>query len=115
VTEQQGSVLLGAGVVYLCDQFHAGTPFSNKTLALSADGNTAVIGGNANNGCLGAAWIFTRTGAAWHQQGDKLQVTINSASAAAVHEGYAVGLSADGNTVVVGGLGYDVSARVAVL
>ena len=36
-------------------------------------------------------------------------------SAAAVHEGYAVGLSADGNTVVVGGLGYDVSARVAVL
>jgi len=39
-----------------------------------------------------------------------LQVTINSASTAAVHEGYAVGLSADGNTVLVGGQGYDVSA-----
>jgi hypothetical protein len=37
---------------------------------------------------------------------------VNSASAAAVHEGYAVGLSADGNAVLVGGLGYDVSGII---
>src|SRR5262249_7443540 len=40
--------------------------------ALSADGNTALIGGAADDDGVGAAWVFTRTGTTWSQQGDKL-------------------------------------------
>ena len=41
-------------------------------MALSADGNTALIGGADDNGDVGAAWVFTRSGATWTQQGAKL-------------------------------------------
>ena len=42
------------------------------SVALSADGNTALIGGPGDNGGAGAAWVFTRSGSAWAQQGAKL-------------------------------------------
>jgi hypothetical protein len=42
------------------------------SVALSSDGNTALIGGPKDNGGLGAAWVFTRSGATWVQQGEKL-------------------------------------------
>ena len=41
-------------------------------MALSADGNTALIGGLGDNGSVGAAWVFTRSGGTWTQQGAKL-------------------------------------------
>ena len=41
-------------------------------VALSADGNTALIGGPSDNSGAGAAWVFTRSGATWTQQGAKL-------------------------------------------
>ena len=41
-------------------------------MALSADGNTALIGGPGDNGWVGAAWVFTRSGSTWTQQGSKL-------------------------------------------
>ena len=41
-------------------------------VALSADGNTALIGGPSDNSDRGAAWVFTRSGATWTQQGGKL-------------------------------------------
>src|SRR5262249_15485633 len=40
--------------------------------ALSSDGNTALVGGPADDDEAGAAWVFTRSGAAWAQQGAKL-------------------------------------------
>jgi hypothetical protein len=42
------------------------------SVALSADGNTAVVGGPYDNRSIGAAWVFTRSGAVWTQQGSKL-------------------------------------------
>jgi hypothetical protein len=42
------------------------------SVALSGDGNTALIGGPADNGGLGAAWVFTRSGTKWMQRGNKL-------------------------------------------
>ena len=41
-------------------------------MALSADGNTALIGGPTDSSNVGAAWVFTRTGGTWTQQGSKL-------------------------------------------
>jgi hypothetical protein len=71
-----------------------------RTVALSADGNTALIGGQADNGNVGAAWAFTRSGGVWTQQGAKL--TANDETGAARFS-VGVALSADGNTALIGG------------
>ena len=69
-------------------------------MALSADGNTALIGGDGDNGSVGAAWVFTRSGSTWTQQGAKLT---GSGESGAGCFGYSVALSADGNTALIGG------------
>ena len=46
--------------------------FFGNTVALSADGNTALISGSNDNQSVGAVWVFTRSGSAWTQQGPKL-------------------------------------------
>jgi len=58
--------------------------------ALSADGNTALIGICQGKG----AWVFTRAGGTWTEQ-QKLPV-------GAVQFGSSVALSADGNTALIG-------------
>jgi hypothetical protein len=70
------------------------------SVALSADGNTALIGGPGDNGGWGAAWVFTREGKTWVQQGPKL---VGSEVDHAFFFGYSVALSADGNTALIGG------------
>ena len=69
-------------------------------MALSTDGNTAVVGGDTDNGNSGAAWVFTRSGGTWSQQGPKL--TPSDATSAA-RFGSSVALSGDGNTALIGG------------
>ena len=61
---QQGGKLTGTG--------ETGAGGFGVGVALSADGNTALIGGPADSSNVGAAWVFTRTGGAWTQQGGKL-------------------------------------------
>ena len=39
------------------------------TVALSSDGNTALVGAPRDNAFQGAAFVFTRTGSVWSQQG----------------------------------------------
>ena len=72
------------------------------SVALSADGNTALIGGAADGNGPGAAWVFTRSGVTWTQQGSKLVPVIEGGSS---HAGASVALSSDGNTALVGGYG----------
>lgn len=74
--------------------------FFGDSVALSADGNTALIGGYGDSSDDGAAWVFTRTGSTWAQQGPKLvpPATIGQSS----EFGYSVALSTDGNTALVG-------------
>jgi hypothetical protein len=69
-------------------------------VALSGDGNTALIGGSNDNG-VGAAWVFTRAVSTWTLQGSKLTGTASGASANADF-GFSVALSADGNTALIG-------------
>ncbi len=42
------------------------------SVALSAEGNTALVGGPVDDSGVGAAWVFARSGAKWTQQGEKL-------------------------------------------
>ncbi len=74
-----------------------------SAVALSSDGNTAMIGGPADSSNAGAAWIFTRSGSTWTQQGPKL--TPNDGVGPQVAFGGSVALSSDGNTAMIGGPG----------
>jgi hypothetical protein len=100
---QQGSKLVGTGAVswlYPCQ------PVGSGSVALSADGNTAMVGGPEDNNCAGAAWVFTRSGGVWNQQGSKLVGTGAVGEVVGVEgsmQGYSVAMSADGNTAMVGG------------
>jgi hypothetical protein len=69
------------------------------SVSLSADGNTALVGAPADDGQIGAAWVFVRSGATWTQQGPKLTAT---GETGAGQFGVSVGLSGDGNTAVIG-------------
>ncbi len=95
VWTQQGE-LVGSGAV--------GTAQQGESVALSADGNTALVGGFADNQNAGAAWIFTRSGDIWTQQGSKL-VGSGAGAVGSASQGWSVALSGDGNTALLGGLG----------
>jgi len=67
-------------------------------VALSSDGNTALIGGSLDGLGLGAAWIFTRSSGNWTQQA-KL---VGTGATGLSQEGASVALSGDGNTAALG-------------
>jgi FG-GAP repeat len=69
------------------------------SVALSADGNTAIIGGTWDSSQLGAAWVFTRSNGVWKEE----QKLVGSDAAGSARQGTAVALSADGSTALVGG------------
>ena len=95
VWTQQGNKQVGSGSV--------GADGFGYPVALSADGNTAIIGGTGDASPLGAAWVFTRSAGTWSQQGNKLVGTGGSGSGYGSTEGSAVAISADGNTAIIGG------------
>jgi len=92
---QQGQKFFGTGAVGNADQGNA--------VAISGDGNTAIVGGYQDNNHMGAVWIFTRSGGVWTQQGQKLVGT--GAIGTTVYQGISVAISSDGNTVIFGGSG----------
>jgi hypothetical protein len=75
--------------------------FFGTAVALSADGHTALIGGPGDAGDFGAAWIFTRSGSAWTQEGPKITGTPSLTFAF----GAEVALSGDGSTALIDGRG----------
>jgi uncharacterized protein (TIGR03437 family) len=70
-----------------------------SSVALSGDGNTAVVGAPTG---AGAAWAFARTGGTWGQSGDPL---VGAGAAGIPGEGVSVAISSDGSTIAVGGPG----------
>jgi hypothetical protein len=103
VWSQQGGKLVGSGA--------AGAAMQGGSVSLSADGNTAIVGGDVDNGNAGAVWVWTRSGAVWSQQGSKLVGT--GAVGTPVFQGKSVSLSADSNTAIVGGFVDDTSIGAA--
>lgn len=90
---QQGSKLFATDTV--------GNAHQGISVGISGNGDTAIIGGNLDNGATGAAWIWTRSGGVWSRQGSKLA---GSGSTGSANQGFAVALSADASTAIVGGL-----------
>ncbi|MFN5365485.1 MAG: T9SS type A sorting domain-containing protein [Bacteroidota bacterium] len=78
----------------------AGAAKQGTGVAISANGNTAVVGGPADNSNAGAVWVFTRTGTTWTQQGGKL---VGTGASGAAQQGINVAVSGDGNTIASGG------------
>lgn len=77
-----------------------GEGYFGSSVALSADGDTALIGGPADSGSVGAAWIFSRSGDTWTQNGAKLTANDEQYSG---RFGSAVSLSSSGGTALIGG------------
>jgi hypothetical protein len=99
VWTQQGSKLVGNDAIGPAEQ--------GNSVALSADGNIAIVGGpndnpNATAPGVGAAWVYTRSKGVWPQQGSKL-VGTGAVGPYGAQQGWSVALSADGNTAIVGG------------
>ena len=91
---QQGNKIVGTGAVGNAEQ--------GISVSLSADGNTLAISSVNDDGGIGAIWVFTRSKTIWTQQGNKLVGTGASGG-----QGDSVDLSADGNTLAIGGVGDD--------
>ena len=94
---------MGTGSV--CGCAHQG-----QSVALSSDGNTAMVGGYFDGYGSGATWVFTRSAGVWTQQGSKLvgtgavgAVVASGGRYPGAWQGQSVSLSADGNTAVIGG------------
>ena len=102
VWSQQGGKLVGAGAV--------GGAAQGYSVAISADGSTAILGGVADNSFAGAVWVFTRSGGAWLQQGGKL---VGADAVGGAFQGYSVAVSANGDTAIVGGYGDNATAGAA--
>ncbi len=95
--QQQGNKLTGKEVN------ENDAAYQGVSVSISADGNTAIVGGDHEGNDTGAAWIYTRSAGIWTQQGNKL---VGKGSVGTyVYQGAAVSISADGNTAVVGGYG----------
>jgi hypothetical protein len=88
---QQGTKLVGEGA--------AGNAYQGSSIAISADGGTAIIGGFRDNNETGAAWVFTCSNGVWTQQGQKL---VGSQCTQTSQFGFSVAISSDGNTAVFG-------------
>jgi hypothetical protein len=99
---QQGSKLVGTGAV--------GAARQGTSVAISADGTTAIIGGQRDDSGAGAAWVFTRSGGVWSQQESKL---VGTGTVGNAYQHVSVAISADGNTAIVGGFGDDSNAGAA--
>src|SRR6516162_3716969 len=99
---QQGGKLVGTGA--------AGSAGQGGSVALSADGTVAIVGGPHDNSFTGAAWVSSRSSGIWSQQGSKL---VGTGAVGNADQGWSVALSADGNTALVGGIGDDLSTGAA--
>ena len=87
----QQAKLIGTGAI--------GPSGQGSSVALSASGSTAMVGGPFDNYDVGAAWVFKRSGGVWTQQA-KL---VGTGAIGDALQGNSVSLSASGSTAIVGG------------
>jgi hypothetical protein len=99
--------LVGTGAV------GPGVVGQGASVSLSADGNTAIVGGPGDSAATGAAWVYTRVGTVWSQQGGKLVGTGGVPDGFGVLQGSSVSVSGDGNTAIVGGPGDNTATGAA--
>jgi IPT/TIG domain/FG-GAP repeat len=103
---QQGSKLLPGGPAeHLgCQEepIFSGTEESEcgfgASVALSGDGDTAIVGAPRDNNYQGGAWVFTRSGSTWTRQATELT---GAGEVGEGHFGKSVALSEDGTLALV--------------
>jgi FG-GAP repeat len=88
---QEGQKLRGRGEV--------GGGQLGQSVALSANGTIALLGGPSDDNSKGTAWVFARSGPGWRQQGTKLTAKGGAANA---QFGFSVALSGSGRIALVG-------------
>jgi hypothetical protein len=84
----------------LGDGAEGGESGSPTTVALSANGDTALVGSPYDDGGVGSVSVFTRSGSNWIQQGPPLA---GSGEVGQSGFGRSVALSADGDLALIGG------------
>ena len=94
---QQGGPLTGSGEKSK-DEF-------GGRMAISASGDTALIGGPYDLGKKGEVWVFQRSGETWSQQGPPLAQPEKKKYSKLL--GVSLALSADGNLALVGAPGVE--------
>ncbi len=102
---QDGGKLTGGG--------ESGEGQFGISVALSAEGTTALIGAFNDDPNVGAAWAFTHSGEAWVQEGAKItgrgemarETFPGSGQFSEASFGSSVALASDGNTALIGGPG----------
>ena len=94
-----------AKLVGTTSEYGGGLWSQGASVAVSADGNTAIVGGPSDNRTMGAVWVFNRSSDVWTQQGNKLVGSGAGEPPLPPGQGISVALSADGNTAIVGGWG----------
>ncbi|MFO0938743.1 MAG: hypothetical protein U0798_19750 [Gemmataceae bacterium] len=110
-----GDLTISAGVIggwvettQLTDNNGAASDVFGRSIAISRDGNTAVVGATGANAFHGEASVFIRSGGTWIQQAQLTMIDSESQS----QFGSKVAISDDGNTVIVGALLDDVGSNV---
>ena len=98
---QQGEKLTGGG---------EGGAFG-ASVALSADGNTALVGDPDDNEDVGAVWVFARSGETWTQQGEKLSGPESQSTPGLF--GSSVALSANAGKALIGAPNFDYATGTA--
>jgi hypothetical protein len=78
----------------------AGQGHFGRDVALSAQGDTALVGAPGDRGGAGGAFVFTRSAGHWGQQGPELSGSDESGEGGF---GFSDALSADGSTALIGG------------
>lgn len=96
---------------FLTDSSGAANDLFGYSVALSSDGNTAVIGAPAYNSSEGCIVVFTRSGITWTQQ-SRLR---DSSPSYQTRIGTSVDISSDGNTLISGGNQYLNATGLAII
>jgi len=84
-----------------------GTTFFGISVSLSGDGSTALVGASGTSSNVGTAYVYTRGASGFTQFGPTLAVS------GTLYFGYAVSLSGDGSTALVGAYGTNSNAGTA--
>ena len=93
-TWSEQTELVGTGAI--------GGAFQGSSVALAADGNTAIVGGPSDDNYVGAAWVFTRSGTTWTQVSKLVALTVTGGPDPSAEQGWSVALSGDGATALLG-------------
>jgi hypothetical protein len=83
-----------------------------QSVALSADGQFALVGAPGLPGQRGAAWVFEDKEGAWTPAGGQLGRMQTTADGRKARFGYSVALSASGETALIGARGYEIEKEV---